>query len=592
MPGFRAFLVWPLSLGVLFAQASGTQTPATPSTPGSEPVIKVTTRLVQISVVVHDHRGNPVADLKKEDFELTDQGRPQNISLFSVDSLTAPAPSAKSGSASPMMPRNVVTNRPERRTGAPTSVTVLLLDMYNTHLTDQMMNRRQILKFLRQIRPDDRVAVYLLQGTGFRIVHDFTNNSESLLASLAKVFPGFSHELEGSEFEASNTGNDDLDSALDNSSTMMANFYTRNRIVNSCIAFKLLAQHLAGIPGRKNVVWLSGGFPIGFGYGDDQDSIDKMAQSTGAAASDKELLADYIEGASQAMNTANVAVYPVDARGLMGLPMADASRTFKMDPRTHQLPNSAMHVDTKNIETMNYIADLTGGRAYYNTNDIAGALRKAIDDSSVTYTLGYYVPESSYDGKFHRIKVKVQRSGVSLRTKKGYFAQEQPAPDTARLAQLLHEAVWSPLDSTLIGVRARIDPSPALPEAARLLFAIDPGEMHFKQEGDKFAGALDVVFVQETRKGKRLADARNTISLKATPAQFAALKTQGLSAGQDLKLNPDTESVRIVVQDRSSGLAGSVTLPVTAQDRSPATLPAAPAPPGGAPDSTKKPPLQ
>ncbi|MFL6448030.1 MAG: VWA domain-containing protein [Bryobacteraceae bacterium] len=457
---FRAVAVWLLSLAVLRAQVSPTQAPATPT---PEPVIKVTTQLIQLSVVVHDHHGNPIADLKKEDFEVTDQGKPQNVSLFSVDSLAPSAPGANSAPATPTMPRNVVTNRPERRTDAPTSVTVLLLDIYNTHFTDQMANRRQVVKFLRQIRPDDRVAVYLLQGSGFRVVHDFTNNSESLLASLAKVFPGFSHELDASEFQASNTGNDDLDSALDASHTMMANFYTRNRILNSCIAFKLLSQHLAGIPGRKNVVWLSGGFPIGFGYGDDQDSIDRAAQSTGAAASDKELLTEYIEAASQAMNTASVAVYPVDARGLMGLPMADASKTFKMDPRTHQLPSSAMHVDTNNIDTMKYIADLTGGKAYYNTNDIAGALRKAIDDSSVSYTLGYYVPESSFDGKFHRIKVKVLRSGASLRTKTGYFAQEQPAPDTAKLAQLLHEAVWSPLDSTLIGVTGRIDPSPALP---------------------------------------------------------------------------------------------------------------------------------
>lgn len=588
MLGFRAILTCLMGLMVLSAQTPGAQTPAT----ASDPVIKVTTRLIQISVVVHDHHGSPVADLKKEDFEVTDQGKPQKVSLFSVDSLNAPATAAGAAkSLERTLPRNIVTNRPERRTDSPTSVTVLLLDMYNTRLTDQMMNRRQIVKFLKQIRPDDRVAVYLLQGTGFRVVHDFTNNSESLMASLAKVFPGFSHELDGSSFDASNTGNDDMDAALDDSNTMMANFYTRNRILNSCIAFKMLAQHLAGIPGRKNVVWLSGGFPIGFGYGDDQDSIDRMAQSRGAGASDKEMLADYIEAASQAMNTASVAVYPVDARGLMGLPMADASRNFKMDPRTHQLPSSATHVDTKNIETMNYIAGLTGGKAYYNTNDIAGALRKAIDDSSVTYTLGYYVPEASYDGKFHRIKVKVQRSGMSLRTKKGYFAQEQPTPNTAMLNQLLHEAVWSPLDSTSIGVTARIDPSPALPEAARMIFAVDPGEINFKEEDGNFSGSLDVVLVQETRKGKRLTDFKKTLTFKVTSAQLATLRTQGLSAGQDLKLNADTESVRVVILDRSSGLAGSVTLPVTAQDRSAASLPASTNPTAttGASETAKKP---
>lgn len=583
MTAFRP-LLFLLSIRALVA--SQTSSNAVPTNNQSAAPLKVTTRLVQVNVLVHDHHGNPVPDLTKADFELTDNGKPQSIALFSVDTMN-PSNGSLPGLArvpQPVMPRNVVTNRPERQANAPTSVTVLLLDMYNTKLTDQMYARRQLVKFLRQIRPEDRIAVYLLNGSGFSVVHDFTNNGETLLAALAKVVPGFSHELDASDPDPSNTGNDDMDSFLDASNTVMSNFYTRNRVINTCTSFKTLADHLAGLPGRKNVIWVSGGFPIAFGFGDSEDPTDQSTINRGAAANDREVFADYIEAASQAMNTANVAVYPVDARGLLGLPMADASKSIKVDPRTHQIPRSMMTVDHRNMDTMSYMADLTGGRAFYNTNDIQGAIRKAIDDSNVTYTLGYYLPEENWDNRFHRLKIKVKRSGATVRTKKGYLAQAQSAPTPGKLEQMLHEAVWSPLDSTSIGLNASIDPSPALPNASRLVFWINTTEIQFNQQNEKYAGSIDVVLVQQTKRGKLIANVKKTLNITATSEQFAALRTKGLRAGEDLALNPNADAVRIVVMDRGSGSTGSVTIPVSAQDKSSAIVP-----PAGGPASTQDP---
>jgi VWFA-related protein len=539
------------------------QVPGNPPAPAAQPptqTIKVTTRLVQINVLVHDHHGNPVGDLTKNDFEVTDQGKVQTISLFTVDTI-APAGGRASGQPSaPAMAPNVVTNRPERQGNAPTSVTVLLLDLYNTKITDQMATRRQIVRFLRQIRPEDRVALYVLRGSGFTVVHDFTDNSESLLTALAKVVPGFSHELDASDFDAANTGNDNMDSFIDGANLAMSNFFTRNRILNTCTAFKTLADHLAGLPGRKNLVWVSGGFPISFGYGDPADQADQ-GRIASVAAQDRELFADYIEEASTAMNTANVAVYPVDARGLLGLPMADASKNVKVDPRTHSIPKQMMTVDQRNMDTMHYIADLTGGRAFMNRNDIDGAIREAIDDSSVTYTLGYYASEENWDNKFHKIKVKVDRSGVTVRTKKGYLAQEQAPPTSVKLDEILHDAVWSPLDSTAIALSAHLDTSPT-PNAKRLIFQVDGSEIQFHPEADKYVDSLDIVFVQQAKRGAMIANSKKTVNIKATAAQLETLRRNGLSAGEDLSVNPDTQAVRIIVLDRNSGSTGSVTVPI------------------------------
>ncbi len=114
-----------------------------------------------------------------------------------------------------------------------------------------MYARRQIIKFLRQIHPEDRIAIYLLNGTGFSVVHDFTNNSEGLLAAIAKVLPGFSHELDGSDVDASNTGNDNMDTFIDTSNTVMSNFYTRNRVLNTCTAFQNACQSSGRCSGAK-----------------------------------------------------------------------------------------------------------------------------------------------------------------------------------------------------------------------------------------------------------------------------------------------------------------------------------------------------
>lgn len=538
-------------------------------TPSATQPLKVTTRLVQVNVLVHDHHGNPVGDLTKDEFEVSDEGKPQQISLFTIDRLTPNTGSPVSmANKQSIMPANVITNRPVSQDNEPTSVTVLLLDMYNTKLTDQMATRKQIIQFLRQIRPEDRVAVYLLRGSGFSIVHDFTNNAEALLAALAKVLPGFSAQLDASEVDAANTGNDNVDSVIDTSNIVTANFYMRVRALNTCLAFKSLALHLTGVPGRKNVVWVSGGFPIGFGFGDPQDSADQNAMKSGAAAQDRELFAGFIEDASRAMNTANVAVYPVDARGLLGLPFADASKSIKVDPRTHSIPQNLMHVDQRNMDTMNYIAELTGGKAFYNSNDIDGAIRKAIDDSEVTYTLGYYVQEDNWDNKFHRIKVKVKRGGVSVRTKKGYYAEQPNALTPAKLEDTLHDAVWSPLDSTMIGLTAHIEPSQAVPNATRVSFAVDPKDVEFTQRADnKYVASLDVVFVQETKRGKSVTDIRQTVNVTATPEQYETFRTQGLAAGRDLTIRPDTDAVRVVVLDRTSGQTGSVTVPVARASR-------------------------
>ena len=106
------------------------------------------------------------------------------------------------------------------------------------------------------------------------------------------------------------------------------------------------------------------------------------------------------------------------------------------------------------------------------------------------------------------------------------------------------------------------------PNASRLFFALDPAEVQFQPDKNNYRGSLDVVFVQETKRGKRVADFKKTLTLTVTSAQLEQLKAKGIRAGQDLELRSDTEAVRIVVLDRTTGIAGSVTIPISPQDKS------------------------
>ncbi len=157
-------------LALLAAAFAGTE-------PASQETVRVTTRLVEVSVVAETKNGDPVSDLTQEDFTILDQGRAERIAVFTRQRAQEREPTSRP------LPPNVFSNRFERLGKAPTSATVVLFDGLNTELTDQAYARQQIVKFLEQLEPGDQVALYVL-GRGPRILQDFTSDSNSLLKAL------------------------------------------------------------------------------------------------------------------------------------------------------------------------------------------------------------------------------------------------------------------------------------------------------------------------------------------------------------------------------------------------------------------------
>jgi VWFA-related protein len=532
------------------------QTPAAPAKEET-PVLRVATRLVQVNVIVQDKKGEPVADLTRDDFVLLEQGKEQPIRIFSVESSRSLPTRAEP------LPADTFSNRLEHRTGVPTSVTVILLDGLNTRFEDQAYAKDQIIKFLKQLQPQDRVALYTL-GRELRILHDFTNDAQALLRSLGRYKGRISTELTASEPPEPDTGPSPLDDWLSEAGReireaaqrmregeqRIADFYTINRAQQTLKALEAIANHLSRIPGRKNLIWVSGSFPFSIGldapYGPD------------SAPRERRTFSLETERTARALSSANLAIYPVDARGLVGLP------TFSAERRTPGNTMSMMSSLRRTHDTMNILAERTGGQAFYNTNNINGAIRRSIEDSRVTYVLGYYPTHGKWDGKFHEITVKVKRPGLRIRHRRGYFAfAEHPIDDKERQAAL-RDAVWSPLDATALGVLVHIGTVKIQgTDQLEVTIYIDPRDITLAEKNGRWTGALDFLFLQRNAEGRELTGINDRADLQLKRETYEQVVKNGMKLTRHLELKPNAYQLRIVVRDQSTGALGSVNIPLS-----------------------------
>jgi hypothetical protein len=209
------------------------------------------------------------------------------------------------------------------------------------------------------------------------------------------------------------------------------------------------------------------------------------------------------------------------------------------------------------------LASRTGGRAAFNTNDLAGAIRRAVDDGRVTYTLGYYPSDDTQDGKFHDVKVTVNRPGLDVRYRKGYFAL-RPAVQTAERRRTdMRAAVWSPLESTAIPVAARVDFIDDAQQTINIFIQLDPSTVSFKKDGDRWKAVLDVAYVQKDEHGRVMSGGEvDNMSVALTDENYHKLLEHAMLHQRRLQRAAGATTLRIVVRDADTGAVGSVTVPL------------------------------
>ncbi len=216
---------------------------------------------------------------------------------------------------------------------------------------------------------------------------------------------------------------------------------------------------------------------------------------------------------------------------------------------------------------MEELADHTGGRAFYNTNDLARVMRTAVDDSHADYTLGFYPHDIRWDGKYHELKVKVTRPGIHLRYRKGYYAMMDNPTSEKEAAALFNRVLYSPLDSTGMGLTVtvqRIVKEP--PKRVELRITMDPHNITFRdkdndKEKDKLV-QLEMLFAQSGADGRVLSAFHQTVTMRIAGNGMDLILKRGLILGKWVGLVEGTTTLELVIRDPTSGSIGSVRIPL------------------------------
>lgn len=572
----RALSAFVLVASLLTAVTLGQQTPdKTASAAGNgalqQPVLKVKTRLVIVDVVARNSKGEPITDLKADDFTITEDGKPQHISTFSFqrqDSKARP-------SQTPVLPPNTFNNLPRYQPNG--ALNVLLLDVLNTSMPNQAYARESMIKLLEKLPQGQPMAVYLL-GNRLRLVQDFTSDPELLKKAALSIKGKPSHLLNnpaGTSPATTPMGSAavGLIASVPGLANQLSEFAAEEnlgktdfRISYTLAALDSLARTLAGYPGRKNLIWISETFPFDIVLNNISAKADQLQRHYGNdVAMTGSLLSD-----------AQVAVYPVDARALGNNtiysagsdpnPMAggnaiDATLRGGMGASLAADADDRMAAHT----TMNDLAEKTGGRAFYNRNDLDRAILESMDDGSTYYTLGYYPDNKQWNNQFRNIRVKVNHPGVKLHYRAGYFAVDREAvaqANPARQEQELDQAMtldW-PI-STALPFQAQVAP-PSVQTKNHVLirYAIDPKALNFETDNQGLQRvdlmcAVRAYSVKDLSKPVKSEGYKLAGSLR--PEAFTKVMSGFFPCQEQVDLPPGKYVLRLGGRDNSTGLIGT-----------------------------------
>jgi VWFA-related protein len=528
-----------------------------PQEPEPSLTIRVSSRLVVVDVVVTDKHGQPVLGLQPTDFTITEKGKPQRISVF-----TAPGQTVKL--AAPTLPPGVYSNRPEYRApGGPP--TVILLDAANTPLENQAEARTQMMKFaVANFRPGNEVAVLALTNE-LRLLQDFTTDPSVLQQAFQRYGtqkPGHTDDpAEAMRVDVSGLGVGVAAARVTSSLEAFRKEELTNvvdhRVEITLAALRALSRILGGIPGRKNVIWLSAGFPFSLLPSQQvQAPVESEFEATQARISKCETYGcpDPVSGAENSMNPGQQRVYTSQIRNVSAQLASAQIAIYPVDVRGLETATDSSSYSSQ--QAMKEIAAETGGSAFINRNDIHTGVERAMADHAASYTIGYYPVNKNWDGNYRTISVKVNHEGVEVRHRSGYFAVD-PAKENEKLFQRdLSDAIGDRISATQITFYAKVS-------------AIEKGktQVEFMVDGDSIS-------VEDAGKGKHLnlnfevaifAPDGKPISTrmmkvdKVLPLEtYQQIVQQGLSVRLDVDTPPGKSLAWLAVRDNHDGYVGTL----------------------------------
>jgi VWFA-related protein len=503
-----------LTLWMLPSVAFSAQDPAT---------FRTGTELVQVSVIAQGNDGKPVNDLRREDFQILDNGAPQGIRLFLSENVETPPPG-------PKVP-GTFTNQITSPEGSRGGYSVILFDNLNTGFEHTARARLKALEAFQAIPEGDKIAMYSL-WCQFQVIREFTADRESLLKQLQAFYPAAGAVCAGSVPVQDPLPANGRPSVADLVDPGAAIARARTAEDAARIAslqagtitdqeMMLIADHLAGIPGRKNLIWIAQKFPL-------------------SAA------------ALQRLVNTGVVIYPVDAIG--------STIALESEKDAHAAPIRAL-------------ARMTGGVAYVDRDDLDVAIRESLKDGRISYTLGFYASgaQTGEEPKaakrhgqalpiVHQLSVRVNRPGITLRYRTSYSVAP-PQPVSSNPVDDLVQALNRPVDATAITLRASAVRNQ---NGLDLTLSFDLGDLDLTLSGGVWKGNAEVVARFLTVEGVWAGDVLSqTVNFNLKPATYASMLQSGATYHKELKIPAKAVELKLLVGNLASGKKGTLTIPLS-----------------------------
>ncbi len=522
------------------------------------PRFSLTTSVVTVNVTVLDKDGKPIDNLTKNDFEIYEDGKLQKLQAVDFQRLTsAPLPTLTADNAVPP-PAPKAYNPDLEKAAAKTTLMskyqdrrlmVLLFDFSSMQPAEQARARDAAIRFLKsQMTSSDSVSVMVFSSS-LKTIQDFTSDRDLLINTIDKFRLGESSE----NASVADEGSD----AQDTSGQFVAD-ETEFNIFNSDLKLSALedaARTLGQYPEKKALIYISSGIQKN---GDDNQSQLRATVNTAIRA--------------------NVAFYPIDARGLSALvPGGDATAASPFG--TNIYSGSAQVGNRNNFnnqqETLATLAIDTGGKALLDSNDLAEGIRQVQKDFSSYYVLSYVSANTAQDGKYRRIQVKLAPRLATLRAKLDYrqgyygattFAHMRDADKESQLSQALLS------DNPVTDMPIAVEIDYFRMEKAKYFVPISvkiPGSaLIFQGKGSKQATELDFIAEVLDARKRPAATVRDTIPLKISTDVAGQINQKSIQYDTGVTLTPGSYSLRFVARENGNGKVGTFEAPFTIPDLS------------------------
>jgi VWFA-related protein len=531
------------SLSALYGQ---TPAASTAEKPDSTTTFKTTARFVIVDALVTDKSGRPVHGLKPQDLVVTEDGKPQRIVGFEEH---RPDIASTHPPLSVSLPPDTYTNYISADT--PGATNLILFDSLNTDRQSLTMARQQLVLYLSKMPPKTRVALFTLDSE-LHLVHGLTEDPGQLI-ELAQQLSTSPHQ----SFTKARDLSESLARLKESGITISPTTY-RNmvrflygeqegkeeiRTLVTMQALEELARSVAVIPGRKNLIWISGGIPF-----------------------DPTTTAPQMHQLANLLTATQVAVYPIDVRGVAYLGADGAalsSEVFAPRGGSYETSSGQSQELLSVHESMTSIATMTGGKMYANRNDLHAVIGESIDSGSNYYNIVYRPQNNNWDGKFRKISIKTLQPNLKVQSRPGYYAVSSPL-STPGVDESFNVAMQPNVpNSTTLIFKARVRPTASPDKKTQFDFLVDIHDLSLNQTADGLSQP-DVLFVAAVRddKGRPVKSDASSYRQPLKAPDLQSLTRTGLQLHREIDLDPGTYTVRLGVVDRLSGKIGTLDVPL------------------------------